>query len=75
MPPEAGQVPRQRLQFAQRGVKSLRPNAQGIVHSPRQGEPTVEKLYEFVKKHKQKNLAEATIPVAIHSRAPTRCWT
>ena len=41
-------------------IKSLRPNAQGLVHAARQGEPTVEHLYEYVTKHKQKRLAEST---------------
>jgi hypothetical protein len=41
-------------------LKSLRPNAQGVVHAARQGEPTVAKLYEFVKTHKKTRLAEST---------------
>lgn len=41
-------------------VKSLRPDNKGKVHAARQGEPTVEKLYQYVKTHRQKRLAEST---------------
>ena len=41
-------------------VKALRPDAKGRVHAARPGEATVAALYEYVKKHKQKRLAEST---------------
>lgn len=39
---------------------SLRPNSRGRVAGPRQGEPTVAMLYEFVKQHRQKRISDRT---------------
>lgn len=41
-------------------VKSLRPNDRGEVKAVRKSEPSVSDLYEYVKLHRQKRLAEST---------------
>lgn len=41
-------------------VRALRPNEKGQVAFERQGEPTVEALYEYVRAHRQKRLTETT---------------
>jgi integrase len=55
-PVKAFGTPKEALEY----IKSLRPNAQGRVNSPRQGEPTVSDLFEFVSSHRQKKLSEKT---------------
>lgn len=41
-------------------VRTLRPDERGHVALQRQGEPTVESLYHYVREHRQKRLTEST---------------